>query len=41
MKYRENRRLVNDLIPSVNRFVDDLKYRENRRLVNNLISVGQ
>ena len=38
LRYRENRRLVNDLIPSVwYRFEEDLRYRENMRSVNDLI----
>jgi len=32
LRYRENRRLVKDLIPGVYyRFIEDLRYRENRR----------
>ena len=46
LRYRENRRLVNDLISGVcntfvslvyNRFEEDLRYRVNKRLVNDLI----
>ena len=36
LRYRENRRLVNDLISVSNRFKEYLRYRENRRLVNDL-----